>query len=752
MPAIWNVNNVYSTGNKKLSSKLTFEVGEKFSGRVVKALDDKKEVMVKLVDGWQFAAEVDTPIEEMKEGLVRFQVEGFVDGKLKLKLISGDDKGGSTATDPIDDLIKSEGLSPEDKDVVKLMIKFDMHITRENIVRLKSIMNFKDKLQGNPKEADMFIERYLAIKGMDKNSEEGKKAQKLLRDFFVGFNSLNKDELMMMMESGIDLTSDNIESFKKLSQNFSKIFEDISSITTELKSLDLQSPDNSTSKERITPKATMQDKIISDAKFDTETTPSELASNNVKAKMLNTLYSSGNNKINILQLLKSMTANDNDILRYTLRDVLSNNKSSFVLNGEYETLDNKVAALSDTDIMNTIKEAMVSADNEHGQVTKANVEDAIYKILDRRINISNKDFNKLQDVVRLINESKLYKNKFNDSTNKINNNNSSRVLSESQTNNSAIAVLEKEIVTDNDFMTETNSELDGKIEVGAKLSSNEVIKNQISGRNVEIKDMLKNILSKLEDVTSGSKGSLSKSLDDIVESVLKDQYKEVDSGASAVKTVTDISKSDLFDIDSKTDTVKNLLNKDGLDKLLGDKIKTLDENTKAKVLDKINNNIKSQLEGMFSEKLGEKVMELLKNNMNDFKVFNSLNNQYYCLDLPLQLREKDYPCKLIIKDNRKDGKKVDSTNVKLVVTVKTFNLGNIDGYLNLKNKMLTVDLKCEERFVKPLELGKAKLNNALKDMGFVCNIVVSKKLEEVTLVNCRNFFDDKNISAINVTV
>ncbi|WP_160674252.1 hypothetical protein [Clostridium sp. C8-1-8] len=752
MPAIWNVNNVYSTGNKKLSSKLTFEVGEKFSGRVVKALDDKKEVMVKLVDGWQFAAEVDTPIEEMKEGLVRFQVEGFVDGKLKLKLISGDDKGGSTASDPIDDFIKSEGLSPEDKDVVKLMIKFDMHITRENIVRLKSIMNFKDKLQGNSKEADIFIERYLAIKGMDKNSEEGKKAQKLLRDFFVGFNSLNKDELMMMMESGIDLTSDNIESFKKLSQNFSKVFEDISSITTELKSLELQSPDNSTYKEQITPKAIMQDKIISDAKFGTEATPSELASNNVKAKMLNTLYSSGNNKINILQLLKSMTANDNDILRYTLRDVLSNNKSSFVLNGEYETLDNKVAALSDKDIMNTIKEAMVSADNEHGQVTKANVEDAIYKILDRRINISNKDFNKLQDVVRLINESKVENNKFNDSTNKINNNNSSRGLSDSQTNNSAVAVLEKEIVTDNDFMTETNSEQDGKIEVGAKLSSNEVIKNQISGRNVEIKDMLKSILSKLEDVTSVSKGSLSKSLDDIVESVLKDQYKEVDIGANDVKTVIDTNKSDLSDIDSKTDIVKNLLNKDGLDKLLGDKIKNLDENTKAKVLDKINSNIKSQLEGVFSEKLGEKVMELLKNNINDFKVFNSINNQYYCLDLPLQLREKDYPCKLIIKDNRKDGKKVDSTNVKLVVTVKTFNLGNIDGYLNLKNKILNVDIKCEERFVKPLELGKAKLNNALKDMGFVSNIVVSKKLEEVTLVNCRNFFDDKNISAINVTV
>ena len=35
MPAIWNVNKGYEVNNKKVSSKLTFEVGEKFNGRIV---------------------------------------------------------------------------------------------------------------------------------------------------------------------------------------------------------------------------------------------------------------------------------------------------------------------------------------------------------------------------------------------------------------------------------------------------------------------------------------------------------------------------------------------------------------------------------------------------------------------------------------------------------------------------------------------------------------------------------------------
>ena len=42
MPAIWNVNNSYNVNNKKYSSKLTFEVGEKLVGKLFLRVKEMK--------------------------------------------------------------------------------------------------------------------------------------------------------------------------------------------------------------------------------------------------------------------------------------------------------------------------------------------------------------------------------------------------------------------------------------------------------------------------------------------------------------------------------------------------------------------------------------------------------------------------------------------------------------------------------------------------------------------------------------
>ena len=36
MPGIFNVGNNYNVNNKRISSRLTFDVGEKFSGKIIK--------------------------------------------------------------------------------------------------------------------------------------------------------------------------------------------------------------------------------------------------------------------------------------------------------------------------------------------------------------------------------------------------------------------------------------------------------------------------------------------------------------------------------------------------------------------------------------------------------------------------------------------------------------------------------------------------------------------------------------------
>ena len=87
MPAIWNVNNGYGINNKKVSSKLTFEVGEKFAGRISSSSDDN-EVTVKLTDGWEFSAKLQDAEKFVKNpGLMQFQVTGFEGGKINLSIL-----------------------------------------------------------------------------------------------------------------------------------------------------------------------------------------------------------------------------------------------------------------------------------------------------------------------------------------------------------------------------------------------------------------------------------------------------------------------------------------------------------------------------------------------------------------------------------------------------------------------------------------------------------------------------------------
>ena len=90
MPGIYNINNGYANNNKKISSKLTFEVGEKFTGRVVDK-GEGKDITIRLSDGWQFIAETDDKVDIEQLKLLKFEVEGFENGKLKLKILKGND-------------------------------------------------------------------------------------------------------------------------------------------------------------------------------------------------------------------------------------------------------------------------------------------------------------------------------------------------------------------------------------------------------------------------------------------------------------------------------------------------------------------------------------------------------------------------------------------------------------------------------------------------------------------------------------
>ncbi|MFR5403641.1 MAG: hypothetical protein ACLTGX_11140 [Clostridium sp.] len=146
------------------------------------------------------------------------------------------------------------------------------------------------------------------------------------------------------------------------------------------------------------------------------------------------------------------------------------------------------------------------------------------------------------------------------------------------------------------------------------------------------------------------------------------------------------------------------------------------------------------------------ILNIMKSSINDLKLFNKINDQYYCLDIPVNFKENEYPCKLIIKDDRKNGKVIDSTNFKVAVSVKTKKLGTVDAFFNVRNRNIDIQLKCNKNVMNLFVISKNKLKDIVESSGFSTKIEVIERTEELQLLSCREFFNDNNIAVVDITV
>lgn len=622
MPAIWNVNSSYNVNNKKYSSKLTFEVGEKFSGRII-SKGEGNEVTVKLADGWQFSATIDGNIESEENIPLQLQVEGYEEGKLKLKIIKKEVWTNNSSNDSLSEVIDKEGLGKVDVDILKKMVKYNMPLTRENITFVKSLLQFNTKINIDNSEIDNFILKYIDSKGISGESEQGKQIINTLKEFFINFKNMKPEEILFFLENNIKLTSENIESFKKLfSSNgstvkefFDNIRNDFSGIGVEMKELE----------DNILNSKIGENHLDNSLKnFSEEINKDKLGYNSLASK----LYDSNDMskaKVSILAVLKSMTGGDDNLLRNLIKDILIGKKEQFTTN-EYNTALAKINNLSDEEFINIVKDVL-GKNRELKEISKDTVNIVLRSLFGKDIEVGEAELRKIQDVI----EYKFQKFELNNELGK-----EDKLIGNNIANN-IITTLEQEVII------EENKKI---------VSANELIKNDINKKIDGIKDIIKELL-----IASKGEGE----------------------GAN-------------------------------------------------------------------------KVIQLLKNNISEFKMFNTISNEYYYLDVPINREMSEYPCKLIIKDNRKDGKKIDKTDVKIVVTVKTINLGVVDGFLSVKDKSLDVELKCDKNYMKVLELSKSKLSNDLQKLGFNINIKVSMKEEEISLASCREFFNDKAMNGIDIKV
>lgn len=622
MPAIWNVNNSYNVNNKKYSSKLTFEVGEKFSGKII-SKGEGNEATVKLADGWQFSATIDGNIESEENVPLQLQVEGYEDGKLKLKIVKKEVESNNLANDSLSEVIDKEGLGKDDVDILKKMVKHNIPLTRENITFVKSLLQFNTKINMDNNEIDNFILKYIDSKGISGESEQGKQIINTLKEFFVNFKNLKPEEILFFLENNIELTSENIESFKKLfSSNgntvkefFDNIKNDFAGIEVEMKELEDNISNSKIEEKHLDNSLKALGEEINKDKLGYNSLVSKLYDSNDMSK----------GKVSMLAVLKSMTGGDDNLLREPIKDILIGKKEQFTTN-EYNTALGKINNLSDEEFINIVKDVLVK-NGDLKEISKDTVNIVLRSLFGKDIEVGEAELRKIQDVIE-------YK------------------FQELELNNEGV---NEDKLIGNNIVNKTITTLEQEVITGGNkkiLSANELIKNDINKKIDGIKDIIKELLL-------ASKGE----------------------GEGA-----------------------------------------------------------------------EKVIQLLKNNISEFKLFNTISNEYYYLDVPINREMTEYPCKLIIKDNRKDGKKIDRTDVKIVVTVKTVNLGVVDGFLSVKDKGLDVELKCDKNYTKVLELSKSKLSNDLQKLGFNINIKVSMREEDITLASCREFFNDKAMSGIDIKV
>ncbi len=547
MPGIYNINNGYANNNKKISSKLTFEVGEKFTGRVVDK-GEGKDITIRLSDGWQFIAETDDKVDIEQLKLLKFEVEGFENGKLKLKILKGNSQEVTTEDENFQEIIEKEGLSKEDISILKNMVKHNIPLTRENINQMKGLIQLSQLMNSDTEEINNFIKNYLESNNIDINSREGQNAKELLTKFFNEFKNMTADDILAFIENNLELSEENIKSFNRLFKEDFTIEKLLIKLNENLKQNELSPKDVSAGSN-----------LPNNIENSTQATSTSSSSDNVST-------------------LATKIYNEND------------------------PSSKKVDVL---DILRTL----AGQENKENEI-----------VLPKKI-----DFNKKENV------------------------NLSKELLENLESNKDIVSTIKNIIDEDKFIKE--------------MVNNETEKNNDGSAKAKVEQFLSN--------QEGRKVTLT-----------NDEFKQLTEFINRKFNENEVVKTDSMPKDIQTGKEINEIKNFEIDKL--DKLLLNDKNDiKIQIKERINNvadivkNLLSHTE--LNENVYDKITNLIRENINDIKVFNTINNEYYYINFPIQSNFQEYPCQLIIKDNRKDGKKIDSTNAKMVVSVKTINLGEIDG-------------------------------------------------------------------------
>ncbi|MBU3209578.1 hypothetical protein [Clostridium algidicarnis] len=689
-----NVNNPYGTNNKKLTSKLTFQNGESFSARVVAYGDSKDEVTLRMIDGWQFEAQIDENIDLDYKGIRRFVVEGFEDNKLKIKILKSEVALEDNFKGSIDLILEENGLTKADGEVLVKMLKHNIELNKENISKVKTLIDFKENILSDPSKEREFILKYLNSKSIDINSEQGKNLEKVLKESFSKFKELSIEDLMFMMENDLTLDKETIEGFKNIFKEDSKLYDLLKDMERLLAIEDVKQ-ENGIAKDsaniKLEESSIMKTQVLERGSLNEKDVESIL-SKGIK----DTLNMDVNfNKDSISDLMSSLNKFTKENILKSIQEVLKIDN----INVENMLIDISKGDFDEEGIRNL--STLINAVEDQILNSKDQIKIELKEIFPKELILTENEVNKLSNFIQKETEPKSFF-EFKQNVSNISQNVTETMLS---LNNLTGDNLEKIL----NLVNKENLQSNETVKFLMNFSQSEG-KDGLSNFNIDSEQTLSLIMGKNIEENTNQKSLETKGIiyESLAESTTKELLKD---SATMIKNQMDI----------KLNNMKNIVN-DVLNKSLDGK-------------DNINN-----------------ILSFIKNNLSDFKLFNTISNEYYYMDLPIEINYKEYPCRVIIKDKREEGKKIDSKDVKMVVTVKTQFLGEVDGFIKVKNDFMNLEIKCYEKSIKILNMKRESLKESLESLGYNCDIKFSKKEIASDIVSCREFFNDNDFTSLNVMV
>ncbi len=747
MPEISNISNLKAVETKKVTSKLSFEVGEVFQARVVNVVKPGNEFLLKTLDGWQFSATTKSPIEETPEGLIKFKVVGYEEGKLQVIIVPAEMDGNSIEEKSIETILKQQNLGSTKKDIemFKSMVQHDIPLTKENISFIKTIMDFKEKMYSNDQEQDVFIEKYLQSKGIDSNSEEGKQVSQTLKGFFEELKQASLEDILTLKENGLELTEPNLKSFNKIFKGDMALYNElVSNENTERAPVLNKGVDLNDKKNILELVDIFNNKSLDKSLDNSEEKKSLIVSAEGKSENIN------NSEENIQSPSK--------------KNNIGNNNNIDLENFQIESFEN-----SSDDVKSN--ELSKSNEKSNNSISSQSMTNEIEKDSEKNNYVNNNQTNR-DEIEKDIPKSINFNNNQSSNNEVENRNEKSNNITNSQLINHDI---EKDNQKNSDFnlikgLKDITSKGGEEFKIVKSIMDNGI---QLSKENVSlvktIIDLKEKILpdnNKQEllinkfiekkgiELDSEYGKEVAKNIRELLNIVKKEPIKEIVNRFNADPEVyKENSEAKAFsqnikeDLPEMKELIKDILKSDNLVKSKESiKNSQLSENIKneiAQKTDMMKDIIKNIKQGDWS---------LIKNNINDIKVFNSISNQYYFMDVPLNISQNQYECKLLIKDERKKGKKIDSKNVKMLISVKTINMGKVDAFIKVQERNLNIDLKCNDNWVKVLENENHRLYNTLEELNYNVVIKVEKRKDDANIVSTREFFQDNTIGSINTIV